>query len=54
MSETDIHGTNHAEHQRVYKLDRSVDPKIVTFHFAAPVTEAQLESLMQYLRTWHP
>ena len=57
MAETDIdiHGTNWAEHQRVFKIERDAfDPKKATLFFAVPLRDGEVTTLLEHLRTWHP
>ena len=57
MAETDIdiHGTNWAEHQRVFKIERDAfDPKKAVLFFSVPLREGEVTTLMEHLRTWHP
>lgn len=54
-TEIDIHGTNWAEHQRVFKIERDAfDPKIARLFFATPLKDGEITSLLEHLRTWHP
>lgn len=53
--QTDIHGTDWAEHQRVFKVERDeANPRIAHLHFAVPLEDGQVATLLEYLRTWHP
>lgn len=53
--ETDIHGTNWAEHQRVFKIERDPsDKRIAHLHFAVALEDGQVATLLEHLRTWHP
>lgn len=54
QAKTDIHGTNWAEYQRVYKIERTDDHRVAKLFFSIPLEDGQITSLMEYLRTWHP
>lgn len=53
--EVDIHGTNWAEHQRVFKIEGDpADRKLLHLHLSVPLKDGQIATLLEHLRTWHP
>lgn len=54
-SETDIHGTNWAEHQRVFQIERDAfDPTVARLRFSLPLKDGEITTLLEHLRSWHP